>query len=712
MKKLLVCAICMILLTSCRGNAKTATSLPQLSATVTQEPTDTLIPTSLPTNTTTPSPTPLPTSTPTATITPTLLPTPDLPVSLGDSLPQPLLPLTLNNVAAISELARFGSARLYDTVISSDRSRIFSLSGDGIKAYQVDNMKHLASFTDIDPLMNSWGISTWGFTSSSDGGQFSIITAQGQAQVYDLQAGLIYSTTLPAFWATISPDGQSLVLPKLGEDEWSPWWQLVEIASGEVLATGVGLNARFSPAGTYLVGDASETLYIYRTSDWQQQTQIGLRAGGETALEWRFSPDERYLAVTMPDGITVWEVTTRQRVRQINPVTGADAQITQVIFSEDSRQMAVIEAIERRGSRILIWDITDGSLVSNQTTDEAGFYNFDLVLLDSTGLRGYLVPRESDGSGYQSPLWPGWQMLFELNYTDLILADLTGWDASTNQPIYKACTYALFSEIEVFCQQAMGVLGLTSDGLGNYFSLWQEPSGDVALYRGLEHTDFPLVSFSTSGHPISLLGVSPDHNLLVYSLGNAGSTLQVRSLVSNQLLVNEETTGMIEQVRFTHDGSRFAASINNPDHDFPQLLVYDAAQNAVLYRLAAQELMSGSHALLSPDGLRLVYRFERRDALRWQGIQVWDPLHQRQITEWPGSMTESGYPMAFSPDGKLLATVDNTGKVFLLDAEVGTVVYQWKAHLDAILSLAFSPDGTLVVTSSTDGFIRFWGVFP
>jgi hypothetical protein len=216
-------------------------------------------------------------------VTPTLIPTPDLPVGPGDSLPQPLLQLSLDNAAAVSELARYGTARIYGTVFSPDRSTIFALTGEGIKAYDAESKQRLAWFKDLDPLMDGWGIPLWGVTSSRDGQRFSMLTSKNQVQVYDLQEGLVYSATLPlsywGSWAALSANGLSLAMKQVDTAEDDLHWQLTEFASSEVLATGIGMTALFSPKGTYLVGNASDTLYLYRTSDWQEQTQIGLRRG-------------------------------------------------------------------------------------------------------------------------------------------------------------------------------------------------------------------------------------------------------------------------------------------------------------------------------------------------------------------------------------------------------------------------------------------------
>ncbi len=63
---------------------------------------------------------------------------------------------------------------------------------------------------------------------------------------------------------------------------------------------------------------------------------------------------------------------------------------------------------------------------------------------------------------------------------------------------------------------------------------------------------------------------------------------------------------------------------------------------------------------------------------------------------------------AFSPDGGLVATIDENGAAALWNAESGQKLVTLSGHTDEITGVAFSPDGGRVVTVSLDGTAKIW----
>lgn len=68
--------------------------------------------------------------------------------------------------------------------------------------------------------------------------------------------------------------------------------------------------------------------------------------------------------------------------------------------------------------------------------------------------------------------------------------------------------------------------------------------------------------------------------------------------------------------------------------------------------------------------------------------------------------------VAFSPDGKSLVSAGEDGTVKLWSVESGVCLGTLKGHKDSVWSAAFFPDGRRVVSGGTDGVIRIWGGDP
>ncbi|MGW2048354.1 WD40 repeat domain-containing protein [Streptomyces sp. NPDC001858] len=81
------------------------------------------------------------------------------------------------------------------------------------------------------------------------------------------------------------------------------------------------------------------------------------------------------------------------------------------------------------------------------------------------------------------------------------------------------------------------------------------------------------------------------------------------------------------------------------------------------------------------------------------------PLRHR-LTGHPGAVVT----VAFSSDGRTLATGSDDNTVRLWDLATGVTQVTLAGHTGAVFSLAFSPDGRTLTTGSTDRTVRRWNV--
>jgi len=110
----------------------------------------------------------------------------------------------------------------------------------------------------------------------------------------------------------------------------------------------------------------------------------------------------------------------------------------------------------------------------------------------------------------------------------------------------------------------------------------------------------------------------------------------------------------------------------------------------------------------SPDGKLLATAYS--DGY----VRLWNPATQQAVGRPLPADTALGgyvYGVAFSPDGKLLATADVHGYVRLWNPATQQAVgapIPAGTDVEGVSSMAFSPDGTLLATAGVDGTVRLW----
>jgi WD40 repeat protein len=122
-----------------------------------------------------------------------------------------------------------------------------------------------------------------------------------------------------------------------------------------------------------------------------------------------------------------------------------------------------------------------------------------------------------------------------------------------------------------------------------------------------------------------------------------------------------------------------------------------------------------SSIAFSPDG-RMIAAADEAAKVKFWDVASGKLVRTLVLPRVEGA-TEQIVSLAFSPDGRRLATgeakVDTArrqyhGEVKLWDLEAGRVLHETAAHVMEPDSLAFSPDGRLLATGGADGGVKLW----
>ena len=79
-------------------------------------------------------------------------------------------------------------------------------------------------------------------------------------------------------------------------------------------------------------------------------------------------------------------------------------------------------------------------------------------------------------------------------------------------------------------------------------------------------------------------------------------------------------------------------------------------------------------------------------------VKIWDVEKRAEVRTINGH-TDCIYAVAFSPDGKSIATSSYDKLIKLWDVATGKEIRTLKDHIDAVYALAFTPDGKRLVSA-------------
>jgi WD40 repeat protein len=165
-------------------------------------------------------------------------------------------------------------------------------------------------------------------------------------------------------------------------------------------------------------------------------------------------------------------------------------------------------------------------------------------------------------------------------------------------------------------------------------------------------------------------------------------------------------TGMVRGVAFNRDGRLLATSAGDRT-----VRVWDPGTGDCLHTLTGHT--GGPFGVaFSPDGRLLATASDNGT------VQLWDPGtgdclrtltgHNEVVMRTPLHGGEVVNGVAFSPDGRLLATASSNGTARLWDPGTGDCLRTLTGHNGGVMSAAFSPDGRLLATAGWDTTVRLW----
>jgi len=210
------------------------------------------------------------------------------------------------------------------------------------------------------------------------------------------------------------------------------------------------------------------------------------------------------------------------------------------------------------------------------------------------------------------------------------------------------------------------------------------------------------------------LSVDPERSILL-ALRSVSTTREVDGTVLPESVEALHNSIVASPVRMTLTGhqTRVFSAAFSPDRkqlatigDDGTTIIWDANTGDELLRLPGttkpSDLFTEQRIAYSPDGKFLA-------ACDSNQLKIYDPASGEILMMVSGHEQEV-ISVAFSRDGKILATGSVDTTVRLWDVKSGDLIHVLEGHAAEVGGLAFSPDGKLLLTSSEDGMLVIWDV--
>jgi len=315
--------------------------------------------------------------------------------------------------------------------------------------------------------------------------------------------------------------------------------------------------------------------------------------------------------------------------------------------------------------------------------------------------------------------------------------DLRGWEWRYS---WQRCQSNGF----LLCKYPSRVGGLSFSADGKWLAL-RRADGAVTLWDAVSRRS--VVELSGTGH-VRAMALSPAGDLLAYgNLDTNGAPItSLYGLAEQRSLAPFESSSVVVHCAFSPDGNLLATwaedgvvclrqmepprVVTNLQAAKPQLgygellfspsgeyLAVGQPNDILLWEWASEkqrripapnigELVRS--LALSPDGRLLAAAGSRIQI--WDVSKVWSLPQGREVPmvgqsdQFPGYIIE----IAFSPDGKTLATAETDPRVGLWDAETLKEIRRFQGNPRDVRAVAFSPDGRTLFSGGGDGSVRYF----
>ncbi|MCI0456652.1 MAG: protein kinase [Gemmataceae bacterium] len=259
------------------------------------------------------------------------------------------------------------------------------------------------------------------------------------------------------------------------------------------------------------------------------------------------------------------------------------------------------------------------------------------------------------------------------------------WDATTGQEIRTLSGHT--GGVFTVAYRPPDGRHLVSTGIRDgTVRVWDMTTGQPVFACRHEHRVVQGAAYSPDGR--QLASASWDKTVKIWdaSTGQLIDTLAMQTTEFDPLAYSPDGQHLAV---VTHDGT---------------LTLRDVTTGQTIRTFSKTGLGTGMGKAFSPDGQRLAVSGGDSKTVR-----VWEVTTGQELLALHGH-TDRQSAVAYSPDGRLLASSSWDGTVRIWDATTGQPIRTLRGHRSQIRNVAYSPDGRHLASAGEDGVVKIWDV--